>query len=75
MACTVHPTDESMPWPPERSMTRCECSGVPFDEAARRMAAEGLSLDELSRRTGCGGNCSACVPDLRRYLEACSTRR
>jgi bacterioferritin-associated ferredoxin len=67
MACTLHPVDGETALP-ERPMARCECSGVTFEEAGRRMVAEGLSLDELSRRTGCGGNCTACIPDLRRYL-------
>ena len=73
MACTLHPTDDSQP-PVGRAMTRCECSGISFDEAARRVLVDGLSLDELSRRTGCGGNCTACIPDLRRYLAALTER-
>jgi len=46
-------------------MTRCECTGVPFDEIARRMRDEGLSLDQVAERTGCGRLCTACIPDLR----------
>jgi NAD(P)H-nitrite reductase large subunit len=51
-------------------MTRCECAEVSFAEVARRVHAEGLSLDEVATRTGCGGTCTACVPDLVRYLDA-----
>jgi bacterioferritin-associated ferredoxin len=49
-------------------MTRCECAGISFQEFATRMAAAGLSLDEAGARTGCGRNCSACLPDLIEYL-------
>jgi len=49
-------------------MTRCECAGVPFEEIARRLREEGLSLQEACGRTGCGAICTACLPDLRVYL-------
>ena len=51
-----------------RAMTRCECSGVSFQEIARRMDAEGASIEDVCRRTGCGLTCTACVPDLVRAL-------
>jgi bacterioferritin-associated ferredoxin len=51
-----------------RAMTRCECAGVSFQEVAREMAATGRSLEEASRRTGCGQNCSACLPDLLKHF-------
>ena len=51
-----------------RAMTGCECAGVSFEEIARQIQAEGVSLDEAARRTGCGGTCTACVPDLLRFL-------
>jgi bacterioferritin-associated ferredoxin len=51
-------------------MTRCECAEVSFAEIARRVRAEGWSLDEIAARTGCGGTCTACVPDLVQYLAA-----
>jgi bacterioferritin-associated ferredoxin len=76
MACSLPTTDQ--PGPETligRPMTRCECSGVSFDEAARRLETERMSLDELSRRTGCGGTCTACIPELRRYLAAMARRR
>ena len=71
MACTVHSTlplgSGDVP-PLGRPMTRCECAGIAFDEAARRMQAEGLALEQAVRRSGCGRNCEACLPDLRRHL-------
>ncbi len=49
-------------------MTRCECVELPFDEIARRLREDGLSLEELQNRTGCGLLCTACLPDLRAHL-------
>jgi len=51
-----------------RTMTRCECAELPFDEVARRIREDGASLEELQERTGCGRLCSACLPDLRDHL-------
>lgn len=59
-------SDETPGWP--RTMTRCECAEVSFDEIARRMREDGLSLEEIARRTGCGRVCTACLPDLRTHL-------
>lgn len=73
MACTIHARLPSgSPDSPVlgRAMTRCECTAIPFDEAARRMRAEGLTIDQAVRRSGCGRNCEACLPDLRRHLAA-----
>jgi bacterioferritin-associated ferredoxin len=53
-----------------RVMTRCECAGLPFDEIARRVRDDGLSLDTLQRETGCGRLCTACLPDLHEHLAA-----
>jgi bacterioferritin-associated ferredoxin len=53
-----------------RAMTRCECSGLPFEEIARRLREEGRSLEALSAETGCGRLCTACVPDLHDHLVA-----
>ncbi len=53
-----------------RAMTRCECTGLSFDEIARRVCDEGRSLEALQRETGCGRLCSACLPDLRDHLVA-----
>jgi bacterioferritin-associated ferredoxin len=49
-------------------MTRCECAELPFDEVARRLREDGLSLEELQDRTGCGRLCTACLGDLRAHL-------
>jgi bacterioferritin-associated ferredoxin len=49
-------------------MTRCECAGVGFEEIARRLGEQGMSLEEACGRTGCGATCTACLPDLRAYL-------
>ena len=51
-------------------MTRCECTGLSFDEVARRLREEGRPFEELQDRTGCGRLCSACLPDLRDHLAA-----
>ena len=53
-----------------RTMTRCECASLPFDEIARRLCVEGQSLEALQRETGCGHLCTACLPDLRDHLAA-----
>lgn len=49
------------------AMTRCECADVTFPEVARQLVA-GASLEEATRRTGCGQTCTACLPDLRKFL-------
>jgi NAD(P)H-nitrite reductase large subunit len=53
-----------------RVMTRCECSGMPFEEIARLVCDEGESLDKLQAETGCGRLCTACLPDLQDHLAA-----
>ena len=58
-------TDQATP----RTMTRCESAGTPFDEVARRIETEGLTLAECARRTGCGQTCTACLPDLQAFLD------
>jgi NAD(P)H-nitrite reductase large subunit len=63
-------TEGSPGW--SRAMDRCECAEVAFDEVARRMKEEGLSLEEIAERTGCGRICSACLPDLRKHV--CKSR-
>ncbi len=50
------------------AMTRCECAELPFDEIKRRME-RGQSFGEITQRTGCGQTCTACLPDLKAYLE------
>ena len=53
-----------------RAMTRCECSGLPFDEIARRVREEARSLEAILAETGCGKVCTACLPDLHDHLAA-----
>ena len=53
-----------------RAMTLCECSGLRFEEIARRLREEGLSLEALQEKTGVGRLCTACLPDLRDHLAA-----
>jgi NAD(P)H-nitrite reductase large subunit len=60
-------SSEPVPW---RVMTRCECADLPFDEIARRVREEGLSLEALQRETDCGRLCTACLPDLHEHLAA-----
>ncbi len=48
-------------------MSRCECTGTPFDEVARRLRS-GQALEEAQFETGVGLLCTACVPDLRAHL-------
>jgi hypothetical protein len=68
MATQTAPGAEPLPVAAPREMSRCECSGVPFSTVARHLA-EGLTCEEACRRTGCGQICTACLPDLRAYLE------
>ena len=78
MACALHPSleggldapaAERVPFarPVAMPMSRCECAEVGFQEIARQLDA-GASFDEVSARTGCGTTCTACLPDLRRFL-------
>jgi len=41
-----------------------------FAAIARLLREEGLSLDEIARRTGCGRTCTACIPDLQAFLQS-----
>jgi bacterioferritin-associated ferredoxin len=69
MACTPYPQEPPPPYvPTPRPMTRCECAEVSFEDAAAHLRAHGGTIEELARKTGCGGNCSACIPDLERFL-------
>ena len=52
------------------AMSRCECAGVSFEEIARRLREDAASVEDVCRRTGCGGTCTACLPDLGRFLAA-----
>jgi bacterioferritin-associated ferredoxin len=56
------------PWAP--AMTRCECTGLRFDEVARRLREDGQTLEQVQETTGCGRLCSACLPELEDHLAA-----
>ena len=60
--CEAHRT------PTPRTMTRCECAGVSFEEIASQLERERTTLDEICRRTRCGNTCTACLPDLARFV-------
>ena len=49
-------------------MTRCECAGMSFVEIRRLLREDGHSLEDVAKRTGCAGTCTACLPDLREFL-------
>jgi bacterioferritin-associated ferredoxin len=51
-----------------RRMTRCECSGVSFEELRRLMEARRLAIADACQQTGCGQTCTACLDDLGEYL-------
>lgn len=59
-----------LPAPESRRMTRCECAEMAFAAIARLVREEGLSLEEITHRTGCGHTCTACLPDLQAYLQS-----
>ena len=65
-ACEAYRTTAPAP----RAMTRCECASISFQEIASRMESERSSLDEVCRRTQCGNTCTACLPDLARFVAA-----
>jgi NAD(P)H-nitrite reductase large subunit len=73
MACTLRADAIATPVSP-KAMTRCDCAETSFEEIARRIGEEGLTLAECARRTGCGQTCTACLPDLQAYLGASSAR-
>ena len=77
MACTAQLVADAAPETAvrPRAMTRCECAELAFSEIRRQVQEEGRPLEEVSRRTGCGRLCTACVPDLEAYLLAASGRR
>jgi NAD(P)H-nitrite reductase large subunit len=51
-----------------RAMSRCECAGISFEDVARRLRDTGCDVEDICRRTGCGRTCTACLPDLARFL-------
>ncbi|MBK9062234.1 MAG: hypothetical protein IPL89_03430 [Acidobacteria bacterium] len=57
-----------LPAPPP--MTACTCLSLSFAEVAARLDREGRPSGDAERVTGCGSICTACLPDLQRYLAA-----
>jgi bacterioferritin-associated ferredoxin len=57
-----------VPGPAPRTMTRCECARVAFEEVARAIRESGLSPEAAIRGSGCGSLCTACLPDLEVFL-------
>ncbi|MEO0483718.1 MAG: (2Fe-2S)-binding protein [Planctomycetota bacterium] len=47
---------------------RCICHDVGFDALIALSQRDGLSLEQLSERTGCGTGCGSCVPYIRLAL-------
>ena len=52
----------------DQGNVRADCAVLYRSNAQSRVREEGLSLDEVAERTGCGRTCSACLPDLRSHL-------
>lgn len=48
---------------------RCVCQRTTFAELLPRARAEGWTLADLGRETGCGEQCGLCRPYLDRMLE------
>lgn len=46
-------------------VTRCVCLGREFAELVQMSRREGISAEEVCRRTGCGSGCGLCVPYIR----------
>ncbi|MEM1165102.1 MAG: (2Fe-2S)-binding protein [Planctomycetota bacterium] len=55
-------------------VTRCVCHEVPFTEVVRLAREEGLGLDEIGERTGCGEGCGSCRPYARLAIATGKTR-
>lgn len=51
-----------------RRMTRCECSGVSFEELRGLMCSRGLAFGDACQQTGCGQTCTACLDDLGAFM-------
>jgi bacterioferritin-associated ferredoxin len=54
-------------------ISRCICRNVEFSELLPLARANGWSLDDLVRETGCGGQCGLCRPYLSRMLRTGET--
>lgn len=56
--------EEEPAWSPERVLI-CRCNCVEEHEIDALLDG-GASVDEITRRTGAGGSCSSCLPQIRR---------
>lgn len=54
-------------------VSRCICMRMPFEHLLPLARAEGWDLADLTRETGCGGQCGLCRPYLRRMLRTGET--
>ena len=54
-------------------ISRCICRNVEFSQLLPRARANGWSLHDLVRETGCGGQCGLCRPYLSRMLRTGET--
>jgi bacterioferritin-associated ferredoxin len=52
---------------------RCICRSTPFADLLPRARAQGWTLEDLMRETGCGAQCGLCRPYLRRMLRTGET--
>lgn len=52
-----------------RERTLCNCKNVSY-RAVCAGVAEGLDLEQLKQRLGCGSQCGSCVPEIKRLLAA-----
>lgn len=52
-----------------RPMSACACAGVPFRDVEGEVF-QGVPLDQVLDRTGCGRTCTSCVDDLLRHLQS-----
>jgi bacterioferritin-associated ferredoxin len=51
----------------------CICKACSFDSLLPLARAQGWTLDDLMRETGCGTGCGLCRPYLRRMLRTGET--
>jgi bacterioferritin-associated ferredoxin len=55
------------------TVDRCICQRHPFAELLPLAQAEGWTLADVMRETGCGDQCGLCRPYLRRMLQTGET--
>jgi bacterioferritin-associated ferredoxin len=53
---------------------KCYCEDKPFESLVSQAKQEGLTLEALADREGCGTHCGWCVAYLRRALRTGETR-